>query len=236
MLGVFWSVVQPVFMLSVYVFVFGFVFKARWGEAVVSDQTSYALALFCGLTLHGAFAEVLARSSTTIVGQASYVKRVVFPLQVLPLVQVCAAMWQFGITVFILFLGVLFLGPGLGWWSLFSFMIFIPLVLLLLGLSWFFSAIAVYIRDIAHLMGLVITLLLFLSPVFYTLEMIPEPLRNFMYLNPLTSLIELFRAAVLLNEPPSLILFTPAFLLSLLVFFAGYHVFNRLRPGFADVL
>ncbi len=236
LLGVLWSIIQPLFMLLIYYLVFGFVFKARWGDAVVFKQSVYALALFCGLTIHGVFAEVLSRSPSVITGQLSYVKRVVFPLELLPVVLVCSAMWQFAFTIIVLLLGIVLLDSGLGLWALFGVVIVIPLFILLVGLSWCFSALGVFLRDINHLMGMVITLLLFLSPVFYTLEMIPQPYRLLMYLNPLTPFIEMFRNAVLFNQAPSLLLLVLSYLLSILVCLAGYRFFQRLRPSFADAL
>lgn len=235
LLGTFWSLINPLFMLAVYTFVFGFVFKARWGDAVEVGE-NYSLVLFAGLIVHGFCADVLNRAPAAITTNVNFVKRVVFPIEVLACIQVLAATWQFLLSVLVLLVGLVFFGQGiqLTWLGLIPLML--PMLLMLLGLHWWISALGVYFRDINHLITLIVTLLLFLSPVFYAVEQVPEKFQWAMYLNPLTSLIGFFRAYVIFGETLSVSYYLAMLGLSAAVCFSGFVFFNRAKKGFADVL
>lgn len=235
-LGVFWSVLNPLLMLGVYTFVFGVVFQARWGDGASHGTASFAMILYSGLMIHGLLAEILVRSTTIVLQHQNYVKKVVFPLHVLPVMIVvsatCLLLIQWGILLVGMAVVGMPLSPTVMLWPL----VMAPFLLFSLGLSWFVASLGVYVRDLAQIMGLLVTLLLFLSPVFYPATALPEKYRVFIYLNPLTPIIENSRAVLIEGQLPhweSLMIYT-AF--SLISFVFGRWWFIRTRKGFNDVV
>lgn len=236
LLGMLWSIVNPLLMLAVYTFVFGVVFQSRWGGNGQTSTASYAIIIYSGLIIHGMLAEVLGRSTTIILQHRNYVKKVVFPLQLLPVMIVISATFlllvQWGILLAALLVSGMTLSPTMLLWPV----AILPLILLSLGLSWFVASIGVYLRDLSQVMGLIVTLLLFLSPIFYSASALPEAYRPFIYLNPLTPIIENARAVLIEGQDPhwqTLIIYTA---LSLLVCVFGHWWFARTRKGFNDVV
>lgn len=237
-LGMVWAVLVPLSMLAVYTLVFGVVFQSRWsGQAPQATDTGFfALMLYSGLMVHQCIAEVFGRSAGLVVAHASYVKKVVFPLPLLSLMAVSTAAFNLMIQFLLLLIFCLFLGVHASWTWLSAPLLFVPLWLALMGLSWFVSALGVYVRDLEQVTGFITTLLLFLSPVFYPASAIPEGWRFLIELNPLTWFIEPLRAALFNHQWPS-----PAHLAALYVgsFSAaamGLYWFRRTRHGFNDVL
>lgn len=233
--GLVWSLVTPILMLSVYTAVFSGIFQARWSQDA-SSPIDYALQLFVGLIVHGLAAECLNRSPALIVGNVSYVKRVVFPLQTLPVVNMLAALFHFliGLVVLLVFHGIVehTVHPTLLWLPV----IIAPYFVLLLGVSWMLAALGVYLRDIAQVTGLATMILMFLSPVFYPASALPERFRGVFQFNPLTVIIEESRNVVLNGIQPDLkglALYTVA---AILVAIVGFHAFRKMKKGFADVL
>ena len=235
-LGILWSVLNPLLMLGVYTFVFGVVFQARWGENASHSTASFAMVLYCGLMVHAALAEILTRSTTIILQHRNYVKKVVFPLQLLPVMIVMSATVLLLIQWAILLAGMALAGMALTSSILLWPVIMIPFLLLSLGLAWFVASMGVYIRDLAQIMGLLVTLLLFLSPVFYPASALPEAYRTFLYLNPLTPIIENSRLVVIEGVQPhwQSVGIYAAFSLLSCVF--GHWWFIRTRKGFNDVV
>lgn len=235
LLGVAWSLITPLLMMSVYTLVFRYVFKLRWGDGI-DTGFDFALHLFAGMTVFGFFSEALLRSPALIVEQPNLVKKVRFPVEILPWVNVlsvlCFALPGFGLLLLInLLLGS---PPHLAWLAL--PLIWLPLIPLLLGLGWLLSAVGVFVRDVGHVLGLGVTVLQFLSPVFYPVTALPPALRPLMYINPLTPVIEQTRAALFMGDWPDPGVWLLQFLVALVVAFVGGWVFRRLRGGFADVL
>lgn len=232
-LGLLWSFITPLIMLAVYTFVFGMVFKARWG---VDGGQSFAVLLFAGLTFHAFLAECLTSSPGVILNKPNFVKKVVFPLEILPIVSVLTALFHFLISLFILFISI-FITQGtipLTWLCL--PIVFLPLFFLGLSVSWLLASLGVYIRDIGQITGVLATLLMFLCPIFYPLSAIPEAYQPYILLNPLSFIVEEARGVLVLGEWPNvkaLILYTLA---TFIFSFLAFVWFSKTRKGFADVL
>lgn len=234
-LGLLWSFVNPVLMLAIYTFVFGFVFKTRWGQGDV-DQFKFALVLFTGLILFNLFSECISRAPGLILANINYVKKVVFPLEILPWVSLGATLFHAGINVLVLVLFMLALGQPFAWSMLYLPIIITPFLLLIMGLSWLLASIGVFIRDVGQFIGMVMTVLLFISPVFYPLTALPEPLRPYIMLNPLTLIIEQVRNTFLWGQQPDWLSLGIYSLVALLITSVGWVWFAKTRKGFADVL
>jgi lipopolysaccharide transport system permease protein len=234
-LGVFWSFAHPMFMLAVYTFVFSVVFQAKWGTGNDS-KAEFALVLFSGLIVFNLFAECINRSPTIISSNVNYVKRVVFPLEILVWVALGSALFHsfVSILVWLLFYCLLF---GLPHASIFLLPItIIPLLLLIVGISWFFAALGVYLRDIAQVTTILTTVLMFLSPIFYPASAIPADLQPILLLNPIAPALEQIRGILMWGEVPDLRIWGAYLIMSGLVAWSGFAWFQKTRRGFADVL
>lgn len=236
LLGVAWSFLNPVLMLLVYTFVFSVVFQARWGIATEDDRSTFAIVLFVGLIIHGLFAEVANRAPGLILNNVSYVKRVVFPLEVLPWVALGSALFHTGVSLLVLLLAQIVLSQHLPWTAVFFPLVIAPLIFFTIGCAWFLSAIGVYLRDIGQTIGIVTTVMLFLAPVFYPLSILPESYRALLYLNPLTFVIEDGRNVLLFGQTPNWGGWLLYCGVSLIVAWAGFWWFQKTRKGFANVL
>ena len=239
LMGLLWSFLNPLLMLMVYTFFFAVVFKSRWG-AVPSggeeSKTLFAVILFVGMIVHGLFAEVLNRAPTLILSNANYVKKVVFPLEILPVISMVSALFHaavsFGVllVVFIIFNGFLY------WTILFVPIIILPYVIFTLGAAWMLASLGVYARDVGQTIGLAMTVMLFLSPVFYPISALPPEFQPVILANPLTFIIEQVRAVTIWGQLPNwrgLFKYTIA---ATLVAWVGFAWFQKTRKGFADVL
>ncbi len=234
-LGLAWSMLTPVLMLLVYTFVFSTVFPSRWG-ALPQSKTHFAVVIFIGLCVHGFFAEVINRAPGMILANQNYVKRVVFPLEILPPVGVCVALFQWVASLLVLI--------GAQWWfagsipesGLLLVVVMAPLVLMALGAAWFIASLGVFIRDIASIVGPMSAALMFLSPIFYAQNAVPEPFRQWLNLNPLTFIIEQSRVVLIAGQMPDWVGLAIYTVLAMLVAWAGYAWFQITKRGFADVL
>jgi lipopolysaccharide transport system permease protein len=232
--GLIWSLLSPLFLLAVYTLAFHEVFGARWPGA--ESRSGFAVMAFVGLILHGLLAETLMRAPTTISGQANFVKKLVFPLTVLPLVPLGSAFFHAVIGLAVLVGFTLVSGPALHWTGLLVPLVLLPYMLGLCGLAWASAAIGVYIRDIVQLAGLVSTAFMFLSPVFYPLSTIPAKYAGRINLNPLTFVIESVRGLMFDGVVPDLSNLAIYTLASAIFAWLGLMIFRRLRAGFGDVL
>ncbi len=235
-LGLAWSFFNPLLMLLVYTFVFSVVFKARWGLPEDQGKVSYATILFTGMIVHGLFAECINRAPGLVLANPSYVKKVVFPLQILPWVSMGAAFFHAMVSVLILVIAILFLNGSLSITVIFLPLVLFPLIVATMGVSWFLASTGVYLRDIGQTVGLLTTILLFLSPVFFPVSALPPRFQAIMMLNPLTFIIEQSRNVLLWGKGPDWIGLFVYTLLSAGVAWAGYYWFQKTRKGFADVL
>lgn len=233
-LGIFWAWLYPMIMLAMYGFVFSVVFKARW-EQSTGQKGEFAVILFAGLMLHNVMAECLTKAPLLIVGQPNFVKKVVFPLEILPLISLGTAFCHFMMACVILFIASGWL-YGFHWTILWTPILLLPFVIFLAGISWFSASLGVYIRDIQQMVGVGITLLLFFSPVLYPTTALPEAMRPWIYLNPLSFMVEQFRNIVLFGLEPAWHAWSLYLLVAVVVGWGGFVWFQKTRRGFADVL
>ena len=234
--GIAWSFFNPLIMLAVYTFVFTVVFKARWEIEVSEGKADFALVLFVGLIIHALFSEVLNRAPTLILSNANYVKKVVFPLEILTVVSVCAALFHAAISVVVLLVALFALNGLPNWTVIYTPLTLLPLLPLTLGLGWLLASLGVYLRDIGQLIGVTTTALLFLAPVFYPLTALPEAYQLFLFINPLTYPIEQTRAVIIFGDMPNWAGLGVYTIISVLICWIGFLWFQRTRRGFADVL
>ncbi|KJS40053.1 MAG: hypothetical protein VR70_06645 [Rhodospirillaceae bacterium BRH_c57] len=236
MLGFAWMVLGPLFTLSIYTFVFGYVLNSRWGSAIPETPASFAIVLFAGLIVFWLFADVVSASPSAITGHSNLVTKAVFPVEILPIVPLVSAGSHALVSFSILLLAALAAGFELSITALWAPVVLLPFLILLLGIAWFLAALGVYIRDIGHLVGLAITGALFLSPVFYSVSQLSENLRALMMINPITFIIEQMRATVLMGQAPDLLGLSIYFSVAWVVAALGLAFFRLVSKGFADVL
>ena len=234
-LGIMWSLVMPVLMLGVYTFVFSIVFKARWSEASTS-RTEFALTLFAGLLVFNLFAECANKATGLILYNQNYVKKVLFPLEIFPWISLFAALFHMAISYLVwqVLYVVLF---GLPPVTVLLFpLVLAPFILFTMGVSWLLAALSVYLRDLVQLVGVMVTVLMFMSPIFYPLSALPAKYQFVIGLNPLALPIEFTREVLLWGHAPALLPFTVYSAVCLVVACIGFAVFQKLRSGFADVI
>lgn len=236
-IGLAWSFFNPLLTLAAFTFVFGSVFNARWGvSAGAESRVEFALILFVGLILHGLAAECIGRAPALILNNPNLVKKVVFPLEILAAVTLCAALFHALISF-----GVWLIAALLVWSKVPIAILGLPLVLApfllgLLGVIWIFAALGVYLRDLGQGVAIVVLLLMFLAPIFYPLSAVPEHFQSLIRLNPLTYYVEATRGMLIWGRWPDPAALLLQYLAAGLLCFAGYWWFQRTRGGFADVL
>jgi lipopolysaccharide transport system permease protein len=234
-LGLLWSMFTPLLMLAVYTFAFGYVFKSRW-PGVSDNPSNFALTLFPALLVFNYFTECISRAPTLIVSNRSYVKKVVFPLEILPIIVSLSALFHFFVGFFVWCIVALVLTGGLHLTLLFIPLVVLPLFFFSLGCGWILASLGVYLRDVQQIVNILTSALLFLSPVFFALDAIPEKFRSLMLLNPITHFVVMSRSAMVFGALPSLTEWLLVVSGSLGVAYAGAWWFSLTRKGFADVL
>lgn len=235
-LGLAWSFFNPVFMLTVYTFVFSVVFKARWGVGGEESKTQFAVVLFVGMIVHGLFAEVLNRAPSLILSNVNYVKKVIFPLEILPVISMGAALFHSLVSLGVLLIAFALFNGYLHWTAVLAPLVLLPLVILTLGLAWMLASLGVFLRDVGQTIGIITTVMLFLAPVFYPITALPEEMRPWIMANPLTFIIEQAREVLIWGRLPNwegLGIYT---MVAAAIAWAGYAWFQKTRKGFADVL
>ncbi|MEO6928093.1 MAG: ABC transporter permease [Casimicrobiaceae bacterium] len=233
--GILWSAINPLLMLAVYTYFFSEVFHARWGNTL-QVKADFALILFVGLLLHGFLAESIIRAPQLIVGQANLVRKVVFPLELLPIVGIGSALFHFLVGMLI-WLAFYVLTHGLPPVTAFLLpLIVIPLLIMLLGFCWLLSSLGVYLRDVSHVVPFIAVVLMFASPVFYPLDALKEPFLTLVQMSPLTLPIQEARHVLIDGLMPDWLMLARYCLVALLVAYAGFAWFQGTRRGFADVL
>jgi len=235
-LGLGWALLTPIAMLLVYTFVFRNVLKAKWPGEAGATNAEFALQLFSGLIVFTLFSEVVGRAPTLVSEQPNMVKKVIFPLSILPWVSVCSSVFFALLSVLVL-VGAAMLTRG----QLSVHLLALPLIVavfipVLLGLGWLLSSLGVYLRDLGHIVGLVLTPLMFLSPIFYPATALPVFVQDIMVFNPLALIIDSVRAVVLLGRWPDFYALAVYFLVASSVAVLGAACFHKTRRGFADVL
>lgn len=234
-MGIIWSFLNPLLMLAVYTIIFSVVFQARWGSGAGS-KTEFAVVLFSGLLMFNLFAECINRSPSLILSNVNFVKKVVYPLEILPVISMFSALFHALISLGVWFLSyAIFFGfPHVI--SLLLPLIVIPHLMLILGLSWSLASLGVYLRDVSQIIGVITSVMMFMSPVFYPVEALPETYRHLLYLNPLTPVIEMTRNVLFWNKMPDFQLLGIYWFATALIAWLGFAWFQKTRKGFADVL
>lgn len=234
-LGLLWSFFNPVFMLAIYTFVFSVIFKARWGTGS-SSKAEFALVLFSGLLIFNLFSECVTRAPTLVLSNVSYVKRVVFPLEILPWMIFGSALFHtlVSLLVWLLFYVVLFGIPHITV-LLFPVILF-PLACFTMGLCWLLASIGTYLRDVGQIVAIAVTALMFLTPILYPISAVPARYRHFIYINPLTLVTEDTHKVLIWGKLPDWSFFVLFTILSSAAAWMGFAWFQKTRKGFADVL
>lgn len=234
-LGLLWSFFNPLFMLTVYTFVFSEVFKARWSSGSES-KTEFALVLFAGLIVFNLFAECINRAPSLILNNPNYVKKVVFPLEILPFVGLLSALYHAFISLGVWLVAYLILFGLPHGTVLLLPLIILPFALFIMGLSWALASLGVFLRDVSQFIGVVVTTLMFLSPIFYPASALPESYRHILYLNPITPVIEMTRDVLYWHKLPNFTMLAVYWLSTSIIAWLGFAWFQKTRKGFADVL
>lgn len=233
--GLMWSFFNPVFMLAVYTFVFSVVFKSRW-HAGSTSKGEFAIVLFAGLIVFYVFTECVNRAPGIILSNTNYVKRVVFPLEILPIVSLAAALFHalVSLVVWFIFYFIVFgLPPSTIW--LFPFVI-LPLIAITVGCSWFLASLGVFLRDIGQVVGILTTALTFLSPLFFPASALPAEYQRLFLLNPMAPVIEEARDVLIWGDVPSIKSYLAYLLFSTIVAWLGFAWFQKTRKGFSDAI
>lgn len=236
MFGLLWSLLIPLMMLGIYTFVFSEVFKSRWGAGNYTSKAAFAVMLFSGLIIFNLFSECISRAPNIILANQNFVKKVVFPLEILPCVTVLSALFH-GLVSMLVLLTFELIGFGrIPLTALWVPFILVPFLLFVLGVTWWLSATAVYLRDVGQTIGIFITGLMFVSPIFFPLSSFPARFRILANLNPLTYPIEQMRALVVVGQELEWRSWAIYFVFSLVFAWVGFAWFQKTRKGFADVL
>ena len=235
-MGLLWSFITPVLMLVVYTFVFSVVFKAKWGVGGEESKTTFAVVLFVGLIVHGLLAEVLNRAPGLILSNVNYVKKVVFPLEILPVISLMAALFHSATSLIVLLYAMVAINGYLPWTIVFIPMVLLPFAVLILGFSWILASLGVFIRDIGQAMGIVTTVMLFMSTVFFPLSAMPEKYHPFILANPLTFIIEQARQVLMFGHQSNSLGLGIYMLIAIFIVWIGFGWFQTTRKGFANVL
>lgn len=234
-MGMLWPFITPLMMLLVYTFVFGEIFNARWHMEVESNG-QFSLLLFAGLIIFNLYAEVINRAPLLVLSNVNYVKKVIFPLEIMPVVSVFSAVFH-AVVSLVIWLCVYLYFFGLPQLTIIYIpLVIIPFVFMLTGFSLFLAAFGTYVRDIVQVVGVMTSALMFLSPVFFPLDSLPESFQSIVRFNPLTVPIEQLRVVMFWGNAPDWSKLLPYSLSSLVIVYAGYIFFQKVRKGFADVV
>jgi lipopolysaccharide transport system permease protein len=236
-LGLLWSVLTPLFMLGIYTFALAGVLGARWNSNKPGAYGEFALYLYCGLLVFYLFSEVLTKAPTMVVSNANYVKKVVFPLEVLVVSGLLAGLFNLlvGCGVWLAFWCVMKLAlPHVT--ALYLPLVIAPVCLATLGLSWIAAALGVFVRDVGHFIALAVQALFFCTPVFYRIEQVPQPYRTVLALNPLAQALEDARRVMVEGGSPDWFWWSVSLVGSALLAVAGYAFFMKSKRAFADVI
>ena len=235
--GLAWSFLNPLVMLAIYTFVFSEIFKSRWGGVGGDDsKTQFAVVLFVGMIVLSLFSEVLNRAPGLILSNVNFVKKVVFPIEILPVIAMGAALFHTLISLGVLLLTFAIFNGYLHWTAIFIHLVLLPLVILTIGLAWILASLGVFVRDVGQTIGILTTVLMFLSPVFYPVTAVPERFRPFILANPLTFIIEQAREVLIWGHMPDWMGLSIYTLAAVFIAWVGYAWFQKTRKGFADVL
>lgn len=232
--GLLWLILAPLLMLSLYTLVFSVFMRVHWSG--VTNNLMYSLLIYVGLIIFNFFAECISRSTSMIVCNENFVKKVVFPVEIYPWVIVGTALFHAIVNTCILMVFCFFILGEVNITILLLPVLFLPLVLFTLGVSWFLCSAGVYVRDITHAMTFILQVVMYLSPVFYSISMLPELFQKILLLNPLAFIIEQTRNIVIFGKLPQWQHLGVFFMVSICIAYVGFWGFQKTKDGFADVL
>lgn len=236
-LGLLWSVFNPIFLLAVYTFVFSEIFKSRWSEVGEDGgKTQFAVVLFVGMIVLNLFSEVLNKAPTLILSNANYVKKVIFPIEIFPIITIGVALFHSFVSLCVLLIAFLLFNGYLQWTVVFIPVVLMPLAIVTTGFAWILASLGVYLRDVGQAIGIVTTVIMFLSPVFYPVTAVPERFRPYIMANPLTFTIEQARDVLVWGRMPNWSGIGIYALVAFALAWIGYAWFQKTRKGFSDVL
>jgi lipopolysaccharide transport system permease protein len=235
-LGILWSLALPMLMLTVYSFVFSVIFATRWPGSAEGSKLQFAVILFAGMIVFGVFSECVQRAPNLVVSQPNFVKKVVFPLETMAWSTVCAALFHAGISLAVLIVLIALTQGGIPVTALLLPLVLLPLLCLTLGLTWFFSALGVYVRDVGQVLGVAVTALMFLSPLFYPAAALPADFRWLATINPIAFSIEQARDVLIFGHQPHWRALFIYLIAGVATMWVGFAWFQKTRRGFADVL
>ncbi|MBZ9883166.1 ABC transporter permease [Mesorhizobium sp. CA10] len=236
-LGILWSLLTPLLMLAVYTFMFGTVLQMRWaGGGDAQPTAEFALILFVGLIFFQTFSEVLTRAPTLILSNVSYVKKIVFPLEVLPTVALAAALFHMLVSFFVMLIFLLLSRGSIPLTAPLLPIVVVPFIVILIGLSWIFASVGVYFRDIGQVLNPIISALMFLSPIFVPAEALPSAVRPWLALNPISIPVEQARQVLIFGQVPNWSVLAIYTVVAVVIAVLGFLFFQATRKGFADVL
>lgn len=236
LLGALWGVLVPLIMLAIYTVIFSTIFSAKWKGIEVHTKVDYAVLLFIGLIVYNFFAESLTRAPTAVLGNPNLVKKVVFPLEVLPPVVVLSSLYNAGVGAIALGAFLIFSSFGLHWQVILLPILVLPMLALTLGVTYLFASLGVFFRDVDQIAGLLARVLQYLTPVLYPSIIFPDAIGQWMRLSPLAIYVEQIRALIVTGTLPNWGLYGWAVAWSVSIFFFGYWWFQRTRRAFADVV
>jgi lipopolysaccharide transport system permease protein len=235
-LGLLWSLLNPLLLLAIFTFVFSVIFNAKWGISPSEGKVEFALAMFCGLVLFNHFSECVNRAPGSILANPNFVKKTVFPLEILPLAIFLSSLLHMLISLGILIGGILIILGAIHWTIIYLPLILIPLLCLNLGLGWFLASLGVFVRDVSYAMGFFTNALFFLTPIFYPITAVPKFFQNLMRLNPLSVIVENNRRILMWGQSPDWSWWGIVLIFSLAVLIFGYGFFMKSKRAFADVV
>jgi len=235
-MGLAWSFFNPILMLLVFTFVFSVVFKARWGIGADESKTDFAIILFVGMIIHGLFSDCVNSAPGLILSNVNYVKKVVFPLEILPWVAMGSALFHALMSLAVWAVFYLLVYAEIHWTAVLIPLVILPLVLATMGIAWILTSLGVFVRDITQIIGIITTVLLFLSPIFYPASALPKGYQLLLHINPLTFMIEEARAVLIWGRMPDWAGWAIYFAVALAIAWIGFWWFQKTRKGFADVL
>ena len=235
-LGILWSLLRPLALLTMYTIVFGFIFESKLGNRPDETKLDFALALFCGLILFEFFAECVARAPVLMLSNTNYVTKVVFPLEILPVMTVGASLTQLVISFIPLLIGQQLVHGLIPVTVLYLPVVLLPLILLCLGITWLVASLGVFIRDINSIMPVLMQIVMYSGAIFYSINKVPAHFLPLVRSNPLTTVIDHTRAVVLYGTPPVWSQYAWVLAAGIVVMLAGYTFFMRTKNAFADVM
>lgn len=236
LLGICWSIITPLAMLAVYTFVFSQVFKARWGGLEATGPLGFAVNLFAGLIVFNIFSESISRAPGLVVANPNYVKKVIFPLEMLGVVAVSSALFHATTSLIVLIAFELIAFRHLPITLIWLPLVWLPLLVGSLACTWALSAIGVFLRDIGQLVGVGLNMLMFLSPIFYPASALPPHWQTMLKINPLAHIIEQTRRVAIQGQGPQIEYVIIGTLIAFAFCELCFRIFQKSKRAFADVI